>query len=374
MLLSIRIYQMAGAEFGRPLPSNHQELLAAFSHKTIDPDKFVIMSGNGNLPLTQRVQEFLGPDISITYPCGRFLDSDEIKVRIVPPLRNRHAAIIQSLSRQTSNMILEVAFMADAAKHSAARISAITPYFAYAREDKKLQGAQMPISVGTVAGIFAGTGVNDIFTLDLHSDQSQVAVEGWTVAYACKVLGPHLKDIGLGNAVVLSPDEGGLKRASRFARRLNGNDHDLAIIHKRRDPNDPMKSVPIGFEGDVKGKSVIVYDDMIATGGTLRNAGERAIENGAVEVFAAAPHGLFAPREDGRTLLDDILKPGFPIKKIFTTDTTDQSQREDFKRAVEAEKLEVISVAPIIAVALLCYLLGESVEEHVIWEEKVAVL
>lgn len=345
-----------------PLPTSSTELYDSFRGKPIDQDKFVVITGRGNLPLAQAVGKLLSKEI--TQPCSDF-ESDEIRVRVTPNLRRRGVFILQSMFPNPNDRLQETVFMADAARRANAekgKITGIFPYFAYSREDRKSQ-PRMPISVAVVARQLVSAGLNTIFTMDIHSGQAQGTVEeAWDDVSSDKVIVPRVRQLGIEGAVVLSPDAGSAKRAEKFLTHLqNGNDHDLAIAYKKRDPQHPERSETNAILGDVKDRPVIIYDDLIATGGTIFNAAELAKQNGAQQVVAAATHGLFARGSDGKTLPDRLLEPNCPIDKVIVTDTIQPS-----RDVLENPRVEVVSVAPVIAVAILCYLTGESISERLI--------
>ncbi|MDP2585338.1 MAG: ribose-phosphate pyrophosphokinase [Candidatus Levybacteria bacterium] len=345
-------------DFRGSLPATQQELYASFAPKTVDPDSFEIITGRGNIPLAQALGKLLGK--TVDQSCSSFADG-EIDVTITPNLRGRDVFIIQSMTPFPNDRVQEVVFMADASRRAdALKTSAIIPYFAYARQDRKSK-SRTPISAARVAKQIIGAGVNRIFTIDLHAEQSEGSIdEAWDNVNSSKLIAELIKKNNLNDAVVLSPDTGSTKRSEKFSSHLNG-ESDIAIVYKKRDVNKHDRTESKFIIGDVKGRPVIIYDDLISTGSTLIDAANLAKQNGAAEVIAAAAHGVFSPDKNGRTLPEKLKDPNCPIDKLIITDTI--LQKEEVSRN---EKITIVSVAPIIAVAILCYLTHDSIGRRLI--------
>jgi ribose-phosphate pyrophosphokinase len=341
-----------------PLPTTRQELYDSFHPKFPDLESYEIITGRGNLPLARAVGELLGktPD----QPCSNFGDG-EIDVEITPNLRGREIFILQSMTPFPNDKIQEVVFIADASKRADAQeITGIFPYFAYARQDRKPK-SRTPISASRVAKQFVGAGIARFFTIDIHAEQSEGSIDqAWDNVYSNKLVAEEIKKRNLENTVVLSPDVGSAKRSEKFSTCLN-NGTDIAIVHKKRDVNSHDKSEAKVLIGEVKDRPVIIFDDLISTGSTLLNAADLAKQKGATRVIAAATHGIFIPGKDGKTLPEKLKDPNCPIDEIIITDTILQNEQ-----ILKNEKIKIVSVAPIIAVAILCYLTHDSIGRRLI--------
>src|SRR6204780_1881920 len=223
--------------------------------------------------------------------------NDECRIEIRENVRGAEVFVLQSLCRtpwggSVNDSIMELLLMIDALRRaSAARITAVIPYYGYAKQDKKTKGRE-PISAKVVANLLKVTGARRIVTMDLHAAQIQgffdIPVDN---LMAMPVLCNYLKKEGLcdDKIVIVSPDAGGVHRAELFAKRLNAS---LAIVFKRRP--EPDVSEVTDIVGDVDGKIAVVVDDMISTGGTLAKAAEAIKARGATQVFTVATHGIFA--------------------------------------------------------------------------------
>ena len=343
----------------KSLPTTQQELYNSFSSKPVDFDSFEIITGRGNIPLAEAVGKLLNknPDQS----CSNFADG-EIAVEIKPNLRGREIFILQSMTPSPNDRIQEVVLMADAARRADAReITAIIPYFAYARQDRKPK-SRTPISSSRVAKQLVGAGINRILTIDIHAEQSEGSIDqAWDNVYADKLIGDLIRKRNLEKTVVLAADIGSAKRSEKFSTNLN-NGVDIAIAYKKRDVNKHDESDTKVIIGDVNNRPVIIYDDLISTGNTLLNAALLAKQNGATKVIAAAVHGIFVPnKKDGKTLPEKLNEKDCPIDELIITDTI--LQKEEVLRN---ERVKIVSVAPILAVAILCYLTHDSIGKRLI--------
>lgn len=252
--------------------------------------KLKLFTGNANPQLSERIAARLG------YPLGRarvgrFSDG-EVDVEILENVRGQDVFLLQSTCAPTSDAILELLIMADALKRaSAGRITAVMPYFGYARQDRRPRSARVAISAKVVADMIASAGVNRVLTVDLHADQIQgffnITVDN---VYGSPVLVEHALGAGYENPVVVSPDIGGVVRARAIAKQLN--DADLAIIDKRRPRANEAQVMNI--IGDVAGRSCILVDDIVDTAGTLCKAAEALKGMGAKSVVSYCTHPVLS--------------------------------------------------------------------------------
>ncbi|OSM04253.1 putative ribose-phosphate pyrophosphokinase [Magnetofaba australis IT-1] len=247
-----------------------------------------LFSGTANPELSERIADYLSVtlgDITVR----RFSDG-EIFVQINENVRGRDVFIIQPTSAPTNANLMELLIMADAFRRaSAGRITAVIPYFGYARQDRKEQG-RTPITAKLVADLLEASGIQRVLTMDLHAGQIQgffnIPVDN---LYASPVLLEAVRKKKLDNTIVVSPDVGGVVRARGFAKRLNV---DLAIIDKRRP--EPNKAEIHHIIGDIKGKDCLIVDDMVDTAGTMCAAANALMEQGANSVHAAVTHGVLS--------------------------------------------------------------------------------
>lgn len=270
------------------------------------PD-MLLFAGNAVPELASRVAERLYTKISHA-TVDRFSDG-EISVEIHDNVRGSDVFIIQSTCAPTNDNLMELIVMIDALRRaSAGRITAVIPYFGYARQDRRVRSARVPITAKVVADFLSNVGVDRVLTIDLHAEQIQgffdVPVDN---AFGTPILLKDMLTRDFDNPVVVSPDIGGVVRARATAKALN--DCDLAIVDKRR-PKANVAQV-MNIIGDVEGRDCIIVDDMIDTGGTLAKAAE-ALKTigGAKRVFAYATHAVFsgsAPENLANSMLDEII-------------------------------------------------------------------
>ncbi|MCF4008133.1 MULTISPECIES: ribose-phosphate pyrophosphokinase [unclassified Rheinheimera] len=238
---------------------------------------------------------------------GRFSDG-EVSVQINENVRGSDVFIIQSTCAPTNDNLMELIVMVDALRRaSAGRITAVMPYFGYARQDRRVRSARVPITAKVVADFLSSVGVDRVLTVDLHAEQIQgffdVPVDN---VFASPVLLDDMRKKNLQSPIVVSPDIGGVVRARAVAKLLN--DADLAIIDKRR-PRANVSQV-MHIIGDVRDRDCIIVDDMIDTGGTLCKAAEALKEQGAKRVFAYATHAVFsgnAPEIISNSVIDELI-------------------------------------------------------------------
>jgi ribose-phosphate pyrophosphokinase len=300
----------------------------------------LIFSGQSNRPLAQAIAEALG------IPLGRSTTqrfaNDNLFVRFEESLREGDVFIVQSFTPPVQDHLMELLMMVDAAKGaSAARVTAVIPYFSYARSDKK-DSPRISIAARLIADLLQTAGADRVLTMTLHSPQVhgffKIPVDHLS---AEPVIANHFATrVDLENAVVVAPDAGDLKRASSLARRLR---LPLAFIDKERVSDTEVRVRML--VGEVRGKTALVVDDEISTAGSLVEAVEALMQAGAEEVYAAATHGVYVG-----PALERIAKS--PVKEVAATDTCPPK---------EAPKLKTLTVAPILAEAIWRIHRGESV-------------
>jgi len=253
--------------------------------------KLCIFAGNANPSLSQEVAKLSSLKLGDAV-VGKFSDG-EVNVQINENVRGKDVFILQSTSAPTNDNLMELVVMADAIRRSSAsRITAVIPYFGYARQDRRVRSARVPITAKVCADIITTSGIDRVVTVDLHADQIQgffdIPVDN---VYATPIL---LKDIednyGSDNVMVVSPDVGGVVRARALAKLMN--DTDLAIIDKRR-PEANVAEV-MHIIGDVKDRTCIIVDDMVDTAGTLCKAAEAVKKQGAKKVVAYCTHPVLS--------------------------------------------------------------------------------
>jgi len=249
----------------------------------------VLFTGNANPALAQEIASHLSVDLGKA-SVGRFSDG-EVTVEVRQNVRARDVFVIQSTCAPTNESLMELLIMVDAIKRaSARRITAVIPYFGYARQDRRPRSTRVPISAKVVANLLETVGVERLLTMDLHADQIQgffdIPVDN---IYASPVLLSDLKSKNYRDLVVVSPDVGGVVRARALAKQLGC---DLAIIDKRR-PSANVSEV-MHVIGEIDGRNCVIMDDMIDTAGTLLKAAEVLKERGARSVFAYCTHPVFS--------------------------------------------------------------------------------
>jgi ribose-phosphate pyrophosphokinase len=309
-----------------------------------DSSDYILLTGRANPKLARDIAKILGKPVS--EPISSFADG-EIRVKGIPVLRRKHVFVIQPTSIPVNDSLVELIFMIDAAKRSSSgEITAIIPYFGYARQDRK-EGPRVPISASVIAKIIEDAGADRIFTMDIHTEQAEGFVSiPWDNLYGSYTLLPAIKKENLKNLVIASPDKGGVPRATGYTRLLNA--EGTAIVYKERDVNMKNTSKILTMIGDVKDKNVLLVDDMIDTGGTIVNAANFLKEKGAKSIRAAATHGLFSA--DALQKIQDSA-----IEEVIVTDSI--AQREE---VIKNKKMTIVSVAPLLAEAIKRIWLGKS--------------
>ena len=259
---------------------------------TKDPEVLfntVLFTGNANQGLAREIASQLGVELGRAL-VGRFSDG-EVRIEVQQNVRARDIFVVQPTCAPTNENLMELCILVDALKRaSARRITAVMPYFGYARQDRRPRSTRVPISAKVVANMLQSVGVERLLTMDLHADQIQgffdIPVDN---IYASPVLLSDLKSKNYSNLVVVSPDVGGVVRARALAKQLSC---DLAIIDKRR--ANPNESEVMHVIGEIDGRHCVIMDDMIDTAGTLVAAAEVLKERGAKQVFAYCTHPVFS--------------------------------------------------------------------------------
>lgn len=294
-----------------------------------------IVAGNSNLPLAEAICAYL--DIPMTKSTVRRFADMEIFVEIHENVRGDDVFVIQSTSFPANDNLMELLIIIDALKRaSAKRITAVLPYFGYARQDRK-PGARTPISAKLVANLITNAGADRVLTMDLHAGQIQGFFDIPTDnLYAAPVMVRDIKErMDVSNVMVVSPDVGGVVRARNIAKRINA---PLSIVDKRRDR--PGESEVMNIIGDVKGYTCILIDDIIDSGGTLCNAAEALLNEGAKEVYAYITHGVLSGGAVARVTSSKL-------KELVITDSIQPTE------AVRvASNIRTLSVAPLLGEAI----------------------
>jgi ribose-phosphate pyrophosphokinase len=299
----------------------------------VDSETLALFSGNANAALAQDIARHLRLTVGHA-DIGRFSDG-ESNVEIMENVRGRDVFIVQPTCPPTNDHLMELLMMTDACRRaSAARITAVVPYFGYARQDRRPRATRSPITAKLVADMIVAAGVNRLLTIDLHADQIQgffgIPVDN---VYGSPVLLGDVWRQRYPNLIVVSPDVGGVVRARAFAKRLD--DAELAIIDKRR-PR-PNESKVMNIIGEVAGKSCVLIDDMVDTAGTLCLAAKALKEEGAARVVAYITHAVLsggAVERIATSVLDELV----------VTDTIPLSQA-----ARDCGRIRQLSVASLLA-------------------------
>ena len=296
-------------------------------------EELLILCGSANRKLTAAVARAIGVPVGAA-AVDRFPDG-EVSVQLHATVRRRDVFVVQSTAPPVNDHLMELLAVADASRRaSAAHVTAVIPYFGYARSDKR-HGRREPISARLVADLLQTAGVDHVITLDLHASQIEgffrVPVDSLSaVAILCETIARRLPP----GTVVVSPDAGRLPMATDYARLLKAS---VILLHKTRETATETRVTHL--VGDVRGRPCLIVDDMISTGGTIADAAEVLLQAGAQPgIFVAATHGLLLEGARAKLTTD-------AIADIFVTDTIER-ERDDWPR------LHVVSVAPLIAEAI----------------------
>lgn len=294
---------------------------------------YLVFAGTSNKKLAQNIVSKLGMRLGDA-DVRKFSDG-EIFVRINESVRGRDVFLIQSTCAPAEEHLIEMMIMVDALKRASANsVTAIMPYFGYARQDRTSE-PRVPITAKLVANLLTEAGFDRVVTMNLHAGQIQgffdIPVDN---LYSSPVFETYFREKGMfgEDYVVVSPDAGGVARARAYSKLL---DTSLAIVDKRREKANVAQAMHV--IGDVKDKKVILIDDMIDTAGTLTQAAKACIEHGALEVYASAAHGVLSG-----PAIERILES--PLKEVIVTDSIPFNS--------EVSKIKVLSVAPLFAEAI----------------------
>lgn len=307
----------------------------------MDSNSFILFAGSSHPELAKQVANSLQVDlgkVSIsTFPDG------EIGVEILDNVRGRDAFVLQTIARRPNHYLMELLILVDALKRASARsIHVVIPYFGYARQDRREGSRRVPITAKLVANLLETAGADHGLTIDLHAEQ----IEGFfdipvDNLFARPILQKAVEKFGLTDYVVVGPDLGSIKLARAFAKDAK---HEFGIVDKRRVDAGHVEAGAL--IGNVKGKQVLLVDDMVSTGETLKKAARICKSAGAREIFAIATHGL---------MVDDVFS-GSAIEKMIVTNTVPLSQKLE-----KNPLIQVVSVAPLFSQAIEAILTGQSI-------------
>jgi len=296
-------------------------------------DQLMLFAGNSNRALASEVAHLLhvklGAAVVSRFPEG------EIQVQIQENIRGKDVFLIQSTCNSPNDYLMELLIMIDAARRaSARRITAVLPFYGYARQDRK-DRPRVPITAKLVANLLVSSGANRVLTMDLHSGQIQgffdIPVDH---LYSINIMGQYLKKKKIKDLVIVSPDVGGIKMARAYAKMLGAN---FAVVDKRRE--DAAKTHVMHIIGEVKGKNVVIVDDLISTGGSVVEASKALKANGAKDIYVVAVHPVLAGPAIERL-------QGSPVKELIVSNTIPLSHEKKIK------KITQLSVAPLLADAI----------------------
>lgn len=292
-----------------------------------------VFAGNSNKPLAQAIAEYIGIPLGKS-TVAAFPDGETF-VKIEENVRGEDSFVVQSTSPPTNHHLMELLIMIDALRRaSASRITAVLPFYGYARQDRKDQ-PRVPITAKLVANLLVASGANRILAMDLHAQQIQgffdIPVDH---LYAAPVAYEYLKAKKLENLVVVSPDVGGIKMAHAYAQVLNA---DLAIVAKLR--KSPTEVEPMSVIGEIHNRTVLVVDDLTETAGTLACAAKTLKEKGASKILACVSHAVLPSAKGSQRLRES------DIDELITTDTV-------LRPTVEGIKVTTLSVASLLGEAI----------------------
>ncbi len=292
----------------------------------------MLFCGSATPELTQEVAELLGVVVGRA-KIGKFSDG-ETQVEVLDNVRGRDVFIIQSTCTPTNDNIIELIIMVDALRRSSAgRITAVTPYYGYARQDRRVRSSRVPISARVVADMLTGVGVNRMLTVDIHAEQIQgffsIPLDN---VYGTPILMDYIKSLRLKNPIVVSPDIGGVVRARAMAKALNT---DLAIIDKRR--KKANESEVMNIIGDVKNRHCLIIDDIVDTAGTMCKAAEALKESGASAISAYCIHPVLSGKAveniENSVMEELVVTNSIPLQLA----------------ALKCKKIKTLSLAPMLS-------------------------
>lgn len=298
------------------------------------PEGIKLFTGNSNKTLAGEIADFLRMQVGDA-TVSNFSDGESL-IQINENVRGSDVFVVQSTCTPVNKNIMELLLMIDALRRaSAGRITAVVPYYGYARQDRKA-APRVPISARLVADLLSVVGIDRLLTIDLHAGQIQGFFDcPVDHLYAAPVLTDYVKKEYMNNLVIVSPDAGGVERARAFAKRLNAS---LAIIDKRREKTNVSQVMHV--IGNVKDKNAVLFDDMIDTAGTITQAAAALKENGAKRVIAACAHAVLSGPALER--INDSV-----IEDVIVTNTIPMEEKQK-----DCKKLTVLSVASLLGDAI----------------------
>jgi len=297
-------------------------------------DNLKIFSGSSNPALAGDVCNYLGIPLGGA-KIGMFPDGEKV-IRVEDDVRGRDCFVVQSTCEPVDEHLVELLIFLDCLRRaSASRITAVMPYFGYARQDRKDEG-RVPITAKLVANMITTAGANRVLAIDLHAHQLQGFFDIPVDHLAGElVLGKYFRDLKIDNLTVVSPDVGNMKMASKYAAHLGG---ELAIVHKKRVSGSEVEAQEI--IGEVRGRNILMCDDIIATAGTVCSAAALVKQRGAEKVYVGATHGVFAPQAFER-----LSKA--PVDQVVVTDTIPLKNKSK-----KISNIKVLSVAAMLGEAI----------------------
>ena len=295
-------------------------------------NSLLVFSGNANKPLAKKVCDYLSLPLS-KVEISRFPDG-EIDMKIMEDVRGADVYVIQPTCPPVNENLMELLILMDCLRRaSAERITAVLPYYGYARQDRKAEG-RVPISAKLVANVITAAGAHRALSVDLHAAQLQGFFDiPMDHLYAAPVLIEYFRRLELEDLTIVSPDVGGIKMARAYAKRLNAG---LAIVDKRR--SGPTETEVMHVIGEVDGRNVILVDDMISTGTSISEAARACRKNGAREIYICATHAVLAGKA-----VEKLQKS--PVKEIVVTDTIPLDGKE-------FSNLKILSIANLLGEAI----------------------
>lgn len=295
----------------------------------------MLFSGRASSALTEEISHFLGVQVGRA-TVSTFSDG-ESHIEIIDNVRGRDVFIVQSTCPPTNDHIMELMFLTDALRRSSAgRITAVIPYFGYARQDRRVRSSRVPISARVVADMLTGAGIDRLLTVDIHAEQIQgffnIPLDN---VYGTPILLDYIRSCRLENPIVVSPDVGGVVRARAMAKALNT---DLAIIDKRRQKAN--ESEVMNIIGDISGRHCLIVDDIVDTAGTLCKAAQALIDHGANKVSAYCVHPVLSGKAieniEGSILEELVVTNSIPLHNA----------------ALKCKKIKTLSLAPMLSEAI----------------------
>lgn len=312
----------------------------------VSRNRLMLFTGSANPGLAEEVAELLGVRVGGLHRSS--FANGEAYARPTESVRGADCFVMQSHCRPINDSIMEHLVIIDALRRaSARRITAVLPFYGYGRQDKKALPRE-PITARLVGDLFITAGADRLVSVDLHTGQVQGFVPRFDHLTALPIIIEYLRERIEGPTTVVSPDAGGVKRAEKYARRI---DAEVALVYKRRAAERHNESEALAVVGDVAGRHVVIVDDMIDTAGTVCNAAELIRREGAMSVRIAATHGIFSDPAADRI-------KNAPIEELIVTNTLPVPAE-----VTELDRVKVLSIAPILAEALQAIFMESSVSE-----------